>query len=103
MEAAQRDFLIICDAVYAELVPLFRAQLDLDAWLGRVPVSLEPTDRDVAYLAGLRWTRYRAAGGPRTRLLADFLIGAHASVKAGAFLTRDGGFFSRYFPELSSI
>ena len=39
-------------------------------------------------------------GGPRTRILADFLIGAHAIATAETFLSRDHGFYSTYFPEL---
>lgn len=95
--------LIICDAVYAEMVPLFHAQASLDDWLDQFGIGIEPTGREAAYLAGFRWGQYRAAGGPRTRVLPDFLIGAHALVRANRFLTRDTGYFSTYFPELVQV
>ena len=98
--ASRRGPLIICDVVYAEMVPLFDAQSRLDDWLDQFGIGIEPTGREAAYLAGLRWGQYRAAGGPRTRVLPDFLIGAHALVMADQFLTRDQGYFATYFPEI---
>ena len=72
----------------------------MDSALHLIGATVSPIDTDIAYIAGLRWGQYRRAGGPRTRILADFLIGAHAIAAAGAFLTRDRGFYSTYFPEL---
>ena len=92
--------IIVSDVVYAELVPSFRDRAALDRALLELGAALSPIDSSIAYEAGLRWKRYRAAGGPRNRIIADFLIGAHAMAVADVFLTRDRGFFSTYFPEL---
>lgn len=94
--------LLVCDVVYAELVPFFGDRLTLDGALREVNAALSPIDSAIAYEAGMRWMRYRQAGGPRTRIVADFLIGAHALAAADAFLTRDRGFYATYFPELKT-
>ena len=93
--------IIVCDIVYAELAAMFRDRAALDGALQGINVSASPIDTPIAYEAGLRWKRYRDAGGPSKRIISDFLIGAHAAMAADAFLTRDRGFFSTYFPELA--
>ena len=90
----------MCDVVYAELAPAFASRTALDDALRDIGATLSPIDSSIAHEAGLRWKRYRSAGGPRQRIITDFLIGAHALSAADAFLTRDRGFFSSYFPEL---
>ena len=58
--------------------------------------------------AGLRFARYAArrrssrAGAPR-RLLADFIIGAHALLRADRLLTLDVPLYARDFPDLKLI
>ena len=92
----------MCDVVYAELVPAFRNRAALDGALREIGARSSPFDTEISYEAGMRWMRYRSAGGPRDRIITDFLIGAHAMVSADAFLTRDRGFYETCFPELCS-
>ena len=100
-DAQAHGVVLICDIVYAELVYNFTEDRgELEEALQRLGVLISPIDTNIAYEAGIRWAEYRRAGGPRTRILADFIIGAHAVVAADAFLTRDRGFYQSYFPEL---
>ena len=91
---------LVSDIVYAELVPAFRERSALDRALGEINAKVSHLNTAMAYEAGLRWQRYRQAGGPRERIITDFLIGAHAASVAESFLTRDRGFYETYFPEL---
>jgi len=95
--------LIICDTVYAELVPQFPDRSKLDDTLATINASVSHSDTDVAFLAGERWAKYRKSGGQRKRIITDFLIGAHAAIKAERFLTRDRGFYQSYFPEVQIL
>ena len=101
--AHSRGNVIICPVVYGELVPSFDRKFELDETLNNLGVELSAIDDAIAYEAGLRWQRYRQAGGTRARLLPDFLIGAHALATADSFLTRDEGFYRSYFPELQGL
>lgn len=99
-QALNDGALIISDVVYAEIAPQFDSQAELNAALNRLDIALVDNGADVAFLAGQKWGQYRRSGGTRARLLADFLIGAHAQTHAERFLTRDRGFYRSYFTDL---
>jgi predicted nucleic acid-binding protein len=66
-------------------------------------IGFSATAQKAATLAGVTWQKYRAAGGPRLRVIADFLIGAHAAVQCDRLLTRDRGYYKKYFGRLAIV
>jgi len=102
-EAWVAGALVVCDLVYAELSVHFPAQEECDAFLSETNIRVEPLQRSASFLASHVWRNYRKRGGKRSRILTDFLVGAHAQVQASQLLTRDRGFYRELFPELKVV
>jgi predicted nucleic acid-binding protein len=100
-EARSAGRMIVCPIVWAEIRGFFADPAHMQRTLNDAEIQFDPFDQECADVAGANWHRYRRAGGSRTRLMSDFLIGAHAFVRSDELLTRDRGFFRRYFAGLT--
>ncbi len=102
-EAAREGQLMICEPVYAELASQFSSASRFDSVLEEIGIEVEPVGRSGAFLAGQAFKAYRKAGGKRERIITDFLIGGHAQSRAGCLVTRDRGFYRKYFKGLAIL
>jgi predicted nucleic acid-binding protein len=97
------DRLYINEIAYAELAVGIEREADLQEALAELSIELTRAPTSALFLAGRAFGRYRAAGGPRTGVLPDFFIGAHAQVARLPILTRDVRRYRIYFPEVELI
>lgn len=102
-QAQQVGPLVICPVVWSEVRAFFSDPAAMHSAFADASLNFDPFDRESSDLAGELWREYRARGGKRTRLIADFLIGAHAQVRGRRLLTHDRGFFRRYFTDLQIL
>ena len=100
-KASNEGALMICEVVYAELAGLFPTQAALEAFLRDTGIQLKSSSPETLWKVGELWRRFcverpRHAAVAR-RVVADFLVGAHAMLHAEQLLTRDQDFYHRAF------
>ena len=102
--------LVICGAVYVELhanpkiVPKF-----IDDFLLETGIAMEfALEEDVWRSAAKSFAAYaqrrrRSGGGNPKRLPVDFLVAAHASLRADRLMTLDADLYTADFPKLTLL
>jgi len=95
--------LCVCEVVAAELFALLMDEGEHRVVLEGLGVEYVPSTLAAAQQAGRAFRLYRNAGGPRTHLVPDFLIAAHAQVQADRLASLDRGYLRRYFSGLRLV
>lgn len=107
LAAGEEGGLVICGPVYSELIaqPGMTAAF-MDDFLLKTGIEVEfDLAKQTWESAGRTYQSYarrkiRSGGGRSRRILADFLIGAHASIRSDRLVTFDPGGYNSDFPKL---
>ena len=101
--AAEQGVTCVSAPVVAELGRYFEKPAQLQEFFADAHIEYSEVSLDAALTAAGVMYKYARNKGPRSRVSADFLIGAHAMVQADCLLTRDAGFYRDYFKGLKII
>ncbi|HVC80479.1 MAG TPA: PIN domain-containing protein [Chloroflexota bacterium] len=108
---AEKGDVLISPIVYAELLAApSRSPALVDAFLSQTAVRVDwSLEKAIWQMAGLAYRTYvlgrhmEGASVTSRRILADFLIGAHAVGRQATLLTWDERIYHTYFPDLSTV
>jgi hypothetical protein len=101
--AAAEGKLVLGECVLAEIAPVFKDDKTLKEFLTDWQIEFVPSSQESALLAGRNFARYLSRSGRKARIVADFLIGAHAMLHADRLLARDRGYLREYFKKLTVL
>lgn len=94
---------VACGVVWSETRAAFGSDEAFSRAMHTLGLGYSDLSEPAATRAGVTCKRYRSAGGKRDRVIADFLIGAHATLQCDRLLTRDRGYYKRYFADLDVV
>jgi hypothetical protein len=101
---------VVCGAGYAELLAHPSVTPDfVDTFLRDTKVSVDfDSDEAMWRIAANAFSNYaqrrrKSGGGSPKRLLVDFLVAAHASLRADRLITLDAERYERDFPKLKVV
>ena len=96
----QEGAVIACDVVWTETATVFESTSSCLSAMDQLGIEFSALNCESSMQAAEAWRHYRQLGGKRDRIVADFLIGAHALIQCDRLLTRDRGFYRPYFKNL---
>ncbi len=101
--ASAEGQLIVGECVLAEIYPAFSNHEAFEEFLADWQLEFAPSSREVCILAGSNFATYLERGGKAGRIVADFLIGAHAEVHADRLVARDRGYLRDDFASVQLL
>jgi predicted nucleic acid-binding protein len=102
-QCIQEGSVYACEVVWAETATVFPNHEAFIKVIEILDIEFSSINKETSLIAANAWRKYRESGGKRERVVADFLIGAHAATQCERFLTRDRGFYRNYFTSLTII
>ncbi|MFH1566580.1 MAG: type II toxin-antitoxin system VapC family toxin [Gemmatimonadota bacterium] len=101
--ASANGRLVACECVLTEIHPALDDPASFEEFLSDWQLEFVPSSQESAVMAGRHFAACLGPGGRPGRIVADFLIGAHAAIHAGRLLARDRGFLRDHFSGLRVV